>query len=53
MFALILESAKLIMMFGLIGTIIVLSHFGEQPAKAHVRGRKWRATAPRRSSRSW
>ena len=37
MFALILESAKLIMMFGLIGTIIVLSHFGEQPAKPHVR----------------
>ncbi len=40
MFALILESPKLIMMFVLVGTIIVLSHFGEQPAKAHSRSRR-------------
>jgi hypothetical protein len=53
MFALILESAKLIMMFGLIGTIIVLAHFGKLPAKAQVRSRKWRATASRRSSPNW
>ena len=33
MFTLILESPKLIAMFVLIGTIIVLSHFGERPAK--------------------
>ena len=53
MFALILDSAKLIMMFVLIGTIIVLSHFGVQPAKARTGGRRQRTTAPRRSSPSW
>jgi hypothetical protein len=40
MFALILEIHKLIMMFGLMGTIVVLSHFGQQPAKSHVRKRR-------------
>ena len=40
MFALILDSAKLITMFMLIGTIIVLSHFGEQPVKARLRSRR-------------
>lgn len=40
MFALILENPKLIMMFVLIGTIIVLSHFGEQPVKARLRSRR-------------
>ncbi|HEY6025663.1 MAG TPA: hypothetical protein VIV09_02080 [Pseudolabrys sp.] len=39
MFALILESPKLITMFVLIGTIIVLSHFGEKPAKARIKSR--------------
>ena len=53
MFALILDSYKIIMMFALIGTIILLSRFGAQPAKAHIRSRKQRATAPRRSSPSW
>jgi hypothetical protein len=53
MFALILESPKLILMFVLIGTIIVLSHFGGQPAKARVRSRTSPATARRRSSLSW
>jgi hypothetical protein len=37
MFALILEIHKLIMMFGLMGTIVVLSHFGQKPAKAQAR----------------
>jgi hypothetical protein len=40
MFMLILESPKLITMFVLIGTIVVLSYFGEQPAKTHTRGRR-------------
>jgi len=40
MFALILESHKIIMMFGLIGTIILLSHFGEQPVKVRSKRRK-------------
>jgi hypothetical protein len=37
MFALILESHKLIMMFVLIGTIVVLSRFGEHPVKPRTR----------------
>jgi hypothetical protein len=53
MFALILDSAKLITMFMLIGTIIVLSHFGQQPAKVRTGSRRQRATAPRRSSPNW
>jgi len=32
MIALVADSTKLIMMFALIGTIIVLSHFGEKPS---------------------
>ncbi len=36
MFALILESPKLIMVFVLIGTIVVLSRFGEQPVNART-----------------
>jgi len=40
MFALILESPKVIMMFLLIGTIIVLSHFGEQPANVRPNRRR-------------
>ncbi len=40
MFALLLEIHKLIMMFGLIGTIVLLSRFGQQPAKPHVQKRR-------------
>jgi hypothetical protein len=40
MFALMLESPKVIMMFMLIGAIIVLSHFGEQPANVKPDRRK-------------
>jgi hypothetical protein len=53
MFLLMLESYKIIMMFVLIGTIILLSRFGQLSAKAHISGRRQRATAPRRSSPSW
>ena len=53
MFALMLESPKLVLMFVLIGTIIVLSHFGGQSAKARIGNRTSRATARRRSLPSW
>ncbi len=40
MFALILQSSKLIMMFVLFGTIIGLSQFGRQPANSTRTSRK-------------
>jgi hypothetical protein len=46
MFALILENHKIIMMYVLIGTLVVLSKLG-------VRTPRQRATASRRSSPSW
>ena len=52
MFALILDSYKIIMMFALIGTTIVLSHFGQLPAKVRGSARRQRAIASRRSSPS-